>query len=75
MKKLILALAAAAVALPGFASAATYAYVNTAGEVMTTEAATADAALMTAPNLHVHSGVMLVGTDDSNVIGSDVPGT
>lgn len=74
MKKLILALAAVAVALPGFASAATYAYVNTAGEVMTMDAATAEAALTTAPNLHVHSGVMLVGSDDSDVIGDDVPG-
>ncbi len=70
MKKLILALAALAVALPGLASAATYAYVNTSGEVMTMEAATAQTALTTAPNLHVHSGVMLVGADDADVVGN-----
>ncbi len=75
MNKLIIALGiAASVALPAGAFAQTYAYVNTAGEVMTTEAASADAALMTAPNLHVHSGVMLVGSDDTDVIGDDVPG-
>ena len=67
--------AAAAVALPASTFAAMYAYVNTAGEVMTMEAANADTALTTAPNLHLRSGVMLVGSDDSDVIGSDVPGT
>jgi len=61
---------------PALAMAATYAYVNTAGEVMSVEASTATQALTTAPNLHVHSGVMLVdGSDDSEVIGDDVPGT
>ncbi len=70
MKKLILALGIAAAAVPGLASAATYAYVNTAGEVMTMEAATAEVALTTAPNLHLRSGVMLVGDDDADVIGN-----
>jgi hypothetical protein len=66
---------AAVIAVPGAASAATYAFVNTAGEVMTMEATNSDVALATAPNLHVHSGVMLVGADDADVIGDEVPGT
>ncbi len=77
MKNLFLgALALAAlVAAPAATFAATYAYVNTAGEVMTMEASSAEQALSTAPNLHVHSGVMTVGTDDANVLGDTVPGT
>lgn len=77
MKTLLLgALAlAAVVAVPVATFAATYAFVNTSGEVMTVEATTADQALTTAPSLHLRSGVMLVGADDANVIGDDVPGT
>lgn len=66
---------AAAVAVPATSFAQMFAYVNTAGEVMTTDAANAQAALSTAPNLHVHSGVMEIGADDAEVIGDDVPGT
>ncbi|MBY0110435.1 hypothetical protein K2Y00_00285 [Patescibacteria group bacterium] len=78
MKTLILGafVAASVVALPAATYAAMYAYVNVAGEVMTTDATNADQALKTAPNLHVRSGVMLVsGADDSAIIGDDVPGT
>lgn len=78
MKTLILGafVAAAVVALPAASYAATYAYVNVAGEVMTTEATNADQALATAPNLHVRSGVMLINSsDDSDIVGDDVPGT
>lgn len=76
MKTIFLsALAALVAAVPAASFAATYAFVNTAGEVMTMEASNADQALTTAPNLHLHSGVMLVGSDDSDVIGDDVPGT
>ena len=77
MKKLLLgSLAlAAVVAVPGVSLAATYAYVNTAGEVMTMEAPNSSVALSTAPNLHVHSGVMLIeSTEDEEIIGDDVPG-
>lgn len=63
------------VAAPAASLAATYAFVNVAGEVMTMEAANADTALTTAPNLHVHSGVMLVGADDTEIVGDRVPGT
>lgn len=76
MKKLYVgALALAAFVAPGLASAQTFAYVNTAGEVMSMEATSASAALMTAPNLHVHSGVMLIdGSADMEIVGDDVPG-
>lgn len=75
MKTTLLGIAALAafVAVPGLSLAATYAYVNTAGEVMTTEAATPNAAIATAPGIHVHSGVILVnGADDAALIGDDV---
>lgn len=64
---------AAAVAVPSATFAATYAYVNTAGEVMTTEAATPTAAIQTAPGIAVHSGVMNVSSGDP-VIGDSVGG-
>ncbi|MEK7080036.1 MAG: hypothetical protein AAB901_01990 [Patescibacteria group bacterium] len=77
MKTLLLGALAltAIVSLPGVTLAATYAYVNTAGEVMTTEAPTASNGLMPAPNIGVHSGVMIVDTaDDSAVVGDSVSG-
>ncbi len=77
MKTTLLGIAAlaAVIAVPGLTLAATYAYVNTAGEVMTTEAATPNAAIMNAPGIHVRSGVMLIDSaDDSAIIGDDVPG-
>ncbi len=75
----ILALSAATVAgvlaLPAASFAATYAYVNTSGEVMSVEATSANQALMTAPNLAVHSGVMIIdSTDDTAVVGDGVSG-
>lgn len=77
MKTLLLgALAlASAVAVPAISFAATYAYVNQAGEVMTTEAATPNAAIMTAPGIDEHSGVMLMDSaDDAGVVGDKVQG-
>lgn len=76
MNKLLLgALALAAiVAVPGVSLAATYAYVNTAGEVMTTEAANPNAAIMSAPGIHARSGVMLIEVaSDQELVGDDVP--
>ncbi len=49
-----------AFALPAFAQAATYAYVNQQGNVATFVAATPWIALATAPNMATHSGVILV---------------
>ena len=74
MKTLIIAAALFFMA-PALSFAATYAFVNTNGEVMSMEASSSTEALNTAPNLHVHSGVMLVGSDDSGIIGDDVSGT
>jgi len=76
MKTTILGIVAlaAVVAVPGLSLAATYAYVNTAGEVMTIDAATPSQAISSAPGIHMHSGVILVnGTDDAALVGDDVP--
>jgi len=76
MKTLLLgALAvAAAVVVPGISFAATFAYVNQDGEVMTTEAATASQALVSAPSIDEHSGVMLITSTSDAVVGDEVPG-
>lgn len=77
MKTFILgALALAATAtIPAAAFAATFAYVDQAGDVRTVTADNAQAALMTAPSIGVHSGVMIIDSaDDANVIGTDVAG-
>ena len=74
MKKLLLgSLAlAAVVAIPGVSLAATYAYVNTAGEVMTMEASNSTTAIATAPGIHPRSGVMLIESTNDPVVGDDV---
>ncbi|MDQ1299817.1 MAG: hypothetical protein QG636_485 [Patescibacteria group bacterium] len=74
MKKLLLgSLALAAiVAIPGVSLAATYAYVNTAGEVMTMEASNPTTAIATAPGIHSRSGVMLIQTTSDPVVGDNV---
>ncbi len=77
MKTTFLGIAAlaAVIAVPSLSLAATFAYVNQAGEVMTTEAATPTEALMTAPNIDEHSGVMLINSStDSEVVGDSVNG-
>lgn len=69
-----LAIAASAV-IPAAAFAATFAYVDQAGDVRTVEAATPQAALVTAPNIADRSGVMLLdSTEDTEVVGDDVSG-
>lgn len=65
----LIALAAFVLVVPGAALAATYAYVNTAGEVMTTESATPNGAIMTAPGIAARSGVMLITNDNDPVLG------
>ncbi len=71
-------LIAVAVAVPtvaSFAYAATYAYVNRSGEVSTVTANDGMSAIMTAPNIAEHSGVMLLDSaDDNQMIGDDVSG-
>ncbi len=76
MKKLLLGAFAfaAMVAIPGVSLAATYAYVNTAGEVMTTESATPTQAMMTAPGIAPRSGVMLIEVSSDPVLDESVGG-
>lgn len=77
MKKTLLGMGAlavlGAVALPAASFAATYAYVNTSGEVRTMESASASQAIMSAPGIHPRSGVMLIETTaDEAVVGDNV---
>lgn len=70
-----LALASAATfALPSMASAATYAYVNSAGEVRTVNADAPMTAIAAAPGIAVHSGVLLLTNPADGLVGDTVPG-
>jgi hypothetical protein len=76
MKKInfkLIALALLVVASPVFASAATYAYVDQAGEVKTVVANDPYAAMATAFNIDEHSGVMLIVNPADGIIGDHVP--
>jgi hypothetical protein len=67
--------ALALIVSPALASAATYAYVDTAGEVKTVTAADWMTAIAIAPSIHIHSGVMLLTTAaDYLVVGDQVVG-
>ena len=60
---------------PAFASAATYAYVDTMGEVKSITANDWMTAIATAPGIHINSGVMLLlSAADYAVVGDDVVG-
>jgi len=73
MKKLLgITALAAFVVLPAASFAQTFAYVNTSGEVTSMEATDAQTALMTAPNIATHSGVILLQSDDSGLVGDSV---
>lgn len=75
MKKLLVGAfaLAAIVAVPGMTLAATYAYVNVSGEVMTVEATNPTSAMGTAPSIHPRSGVMLIeNTADEDIVGDQV---
>jgi hypothetical protein len=63
---------AALAALPTASLAATYAYVNTSGEVTTVEAPDANTALATAPNIAVHSGVMLLTDPNDDILDESI---
>lgn len=70
-----LAVAFALISLPMFASAATYAYVDAAGEVKPVIADTWQQAIAKATNIHIHSGVMLLDSpSDFDIVGNDVAG-
>jgi hypothetical protein len=63
------------IALSGSVNAATYAYVDAAGDVKSVTANDWKTAIATAPNIHIHSGVMLLTTAaDYTVVGDSVPG-
>ena len=60
---------------PAMASAATYGYVDTAGEVKIVIANDWMTAIATAPGIHINSGVMLLTTAaDYSVVGDKVVG-
>lgn len=63
-----------AVALPSFAHAATYAYVNNASEVRTVVANDWQTAIATAFNISLHSGVLLLTSLNGNLVGNTVGG-
>jgi len=67
----IAALAAAGVlafALPAFAQAATYAFVNQSGEVNAVVASDWMTAIATAPSIHPNSGVLLLNDQNSGIL-------
>lgn len=67
-------LAFVALVLPVPASAATYAYVTTSGEVKSVVANDWMTAIATAIGIHIHSGVLLLNSAaDYNVVGDHVP--
>ncbi len=62
-------------ALPAFASAASYAYVDNIGDVKTVTANDWQTAIEIAPNIYIHSGVLLLDSAaDYEVVGDDVSG-
>jgi len=59
-------------ALPTFAHAATYAYVDASMEIKAITANDWQTALATAPNIHIHSGVVLLVSQLSGMVGSSI---
>ena len=67
--------ALAFIVAPAMASAAVYAYVDATGEVKSVTATDWMTAINTAPNIHIHSGVMLLTTaTDYLMVGDQVVG-
>lgn len=74
-RSLLIAIILMAVAIiPALAFAATYAYVNQTGEVRTVVADNPMTAIMIAPSIDEHSGVMLLMSPTDGVVGDAVPG-
>lgn len=71
----LILIASAFIVAPAMASAATYGYVDTSGEVKTVTANDWMTAIATAPLISLHSGVMLLATAaDYAVVGDTVGG-
>jgi hypothetical protein len=65
-------LALAMFAFASFANAATYAYVDTTGEVKPVVADTWQQAIATAVGIHINSGVMLLDSpEDFDIVGNE----
>jgi len=60
-----------ALTLPSFVHAANYAYVNTSNNVSMVVADSWMSAIETAPNIHARSGVMLLNTQNSDILNSN----
>lgn len=61
-----------AMALPSFAHAATYAFVNISGEVNAVVANDWQTAIATAPNIHPRSGVLLLTSQNDSILNSSI---
>ncbi|MBI4086773.1 hypothetical protein HY416_02200 [Candidatus Kaiserbacteria bacterium] len=61
-----------ATALPSFAHAATYAFVNTSMEVRTVTADNWMTAIANAFNIHTRSGVLLLNNQNDTIVGDRV---
>lgn len=66
-------IAIVSMSLPSYADAAVYAYVDATGEVKSVTANDWMTAIAIAPNIHIHSGVLLLKTAyDYTIIGDNV---
>ncbi|MES2223779.1 MAG: hypothetical protein V4469_02485 [Patescibacteria group bacterium] len=69
----LVVIAAAVFALPAASFAATFAYVDQSGFVKTTVANDAYSAMLTAPNIDEHSGVLIMNDQsDYAIVGEHV---
>lgn len=64
--------ALAIVAIPATSSAATYAYVNQNDEVAVVVASNPTIAIATAPQIDMHSGVLLLSNPNDDIVGDKV---
>lgn len=65
----------ALMSIPAYAGAASYAYVDASGDVRSVTAIDWMTAIRIAPNIHVHSGVLLLDSAaDFSIVGDNVAG-
>ena len=77
MKTILVKVAAAALLIAPFgiatvAHAATYAFVNQSKEVSTVNANDWMTAIATALNIDIHSGVLLLDSQNGNIVGTSI---